>query len=226
MKFEWSRRKAAFLVIFVALSLVAMKVNFSTMLGASNQSFTFFQFLAPIGGGIFSSWFGAAAALLAQGLNFAVFGGKTDLFSLLRFLPPVFAAIYFGSRSKWNVAVPLACMALFWMHPVGSQAPFYALFWLIPVAAKFAGDNLLIRSLGTTFTAHAVGSVAFLYTLPSQPLLWFGLIPVVMYERLVFTLGIAVSFIVVSTLLDALSAKVDLRALRIERRYSLAKAIE
>lgn len=226
MKFEWSRRKAAFLIVFAALSLVACRIDFSSILGAKGQTFTLFQFIAPIGGGIFSSWFGAFAALLAQGLNFAIFGGKTDTFSLLRFLTPVFAAIYFGSKSKWNVAVPLACMALFWVHPVGSQAPVYALFWVIPIAAKFAGDNLLIRSLGTTFTAHAVGSVAFLYTLPSTPILWMGLIPVVMYERLVFTLGIAVSFIVVSTLLDALSAKVDLRALRIERRYSLAKAIE
>jgi len=224
LKFEWSRRKAAFLVIFVALSLVAMKVNFSQVLGTNNQSFTLFQLLAPIGGGLFDPFFGAFSALLAQGVNFAVFGGSTDLFSLLRFLTPVAAAWYFGSKGKWPVAVSLACMALFWMHPVGMMAPVYALFWVIPVAAKFAGDNLLVRSLGTTFTAHAVGSVAFLYALPSQPALWIGLIPVVMYERLVFTLGIAVSFVVVSTLLDALSAKVDLRALRIERRYSLARA--
>ncbi len=214
------------MVVFVALSLVAYRVNFSSVLGTNNQAFTLFQFFAPIGGGLFNPFFGAFSALLAQGLNFAVFGGSTDLFSLLRFLPPVFAAAYFGSRSKWNVAVPLACMALFWMHPVGAQAPFYALFWLIPVAAKFAGDNLLLRSLGTTFTAHAVGSVAFLYTIPSTPLLWIGLIPVVMQERLVFTLGIAASYVVMSTLLDALSAKVDLRALRIERKYSLARVIE
>ncbi len=224
MKFEWSRRKAAFLVIFAVLSLVACRLNFSSVLGANNQSFTLFQFLAPIGGGIFDPFFGAFSALLAQGLNFAIFGGGTDLFSLLRFLPPVFAAAYFGSRSKWTTAVPLACMALFWMHPVGALAPWYALFWLIPVAAKFAGNNLLLRSLGTTFTAHAVGSVAFLYTVPSFPAFWIFLIPVVFYERLVFTLGIAGAFVAVSTVLDLLSMRLNLRALKIERRYSLARA--
>ena len=224
MKFEWSSRKAAFLIVFAVLSLAAYRINFSSVLGASNQSFTLFQFLAPIGGGLFDPFFGAFSALLAQGLNFAIFGGGTDLFSMLRFLPPVFAAVYFGSRNKWTTAVPLACMALFWMHPIGAQAPWYALFWLIPVAAKFAGNNLLLRSMGTTFTAHAVGSVAFLYTVPSIPAFWIFLIPVVFYERLIFTLGIAVSFVALNTLLGLLSTRVDLRSLHIEKRYSLVKA--
>jgi len=221
--FEWSSRKAAFLIIFAALSLVAMRVNFSPLLGTENKSFTFFQFLAPICGGIFDPLFGAFAALLAQGLNFVIFGGPTDLFSLLRFFPAMFAAWYFGTKKKDIMLVPLACMALFWLHPVGAQVPWYALFWVIPIAAKFAGDNLFIRSLGTTFTAHAVGSVAFLYTIPSEPALWIALIPVVFVERFVFASGIAASFIVVSTALEMLSAKVDLRCLNIERRYALVK---
>lgn len=224
MKQVWSSRKAAFLVIFVALSLIACRLNFSSLLGTSNQSFTFFQFLAPIGGGIFSPFFGAFSALLAQGLNFALFGGKTDLFSLLRFLPAMFAAMYFGSKGKSLIAVPLACMALFWLHPVGAQAPFYALFWLIPIAAKYAGKNLFLRSLGTTFTAHAVGSVAFLYTLPSEPALWLALIPVVFFERFVFATGISISYVAMNTVLGLISTRVNLSSLNIERKYALLKA--
>jgi len=220
---ELSNKKVAFLIIFVTLSLVAMRVNFSQLLGTENKSFTFFQFLAPIGGGIFDPLFGSFAALLAQGLNFAIFGGQMDLFSLLRFFPAMFAAWYFGTKKNDILFVPIACMALFWLHPVGAQAPLYALFWVIPVAARFTGNNLFLRSLGATFTAHAVGSIAFLYTIPSEPALWTALIPVVLIERIVFASGIATSFIVVSTALEMLSAKVDLRCLNIERRYALVK---
>lgn len=210
-------------MIFVALAVAASKMNFSSVLGTESQSFTLFQLLAPIGGGLFSPFFGAFAALLAQGVNFAVFGGSTDMFSLLRFFPAMFAAWYFGTKGRNILAVPVLCMALFVLHPVGSQAPWYALFWIIPIAAKFAGSNLGMRALGTTFTAHAVGSVAFLYTIPSSPELWIGLIPVVFFERAVFTAGIAFSYVAVSTLLDLLSTKVDLKALRIEKRYSLVR---
>lgn len=219
-----SSKKIAFLAIFTAISLAAMRINFSPLLGTNNASFTFFQFLAPIGGGIIGPVFGAAAALFAQGANFLVFGGSTDLFSLLRFAPALFAAWYFGSKSGNTLIVPLACMALFWLHPVGAQAPIYALFWLIPVAAHYFKANLFSRSLGATFTAHAVGSVAFIYVLPSTPQLWMALLPVVVFERLLFAGGIAVSFVAMNTLLELLSSRIDLSFLQIENKYALVKA--
>lgn len=222
VKLELSSRKAAFLIVFIALSLAAARINFSPMLGTQNASFTLFQFLAPIGGGIAGPWLGAAAALAAQGLNIALFGGATDLFGVLRLAAAMAAAWYFGSKGQNVLVVPLAAMALYWLHPVGMQAPVYALFWLIPVAAAAFRSNLVARSLGATFTAHAVGTIAFLYTIPSTPELWNALLPVTAYERLVFTAGIGASFVLVNTLLDLLSSRIDLRFLSVERRYSLA----
>ncbi|MDD5317460.1 MAG: hypothetical protein PHF51_01860 [Candidatus ainarchaeum sp.] len=222
--FEVPDKKMAFLLVFSLVSLAAGRLNFSPLLGTENASFTFFQFLAPIGGGIIGPFYGAAAALLAQALNFIAFGGGTDLFSLLRFLPAVFAAWYFGSRSGNALIVPAACMALFWLHPVGAQAPLYALYWLIPIAAKLFSGNLFARSLGATFTAHAVGSVAFIYAIDSAPALWTALIPVVAFERLLFASGIAVSYVAANALLEALSARVDLSFLNLEKRRAPLKA--
>lgn len=164
--------------------------------------------------------------MIAQVMNLVLFGGSTDLFSILRLSTAMFAAWYFGSKGKLPAVVAVACMALFWLHPVGRAAPLYALFWIIPVAAKFAGDNLVIRSLGATFTAHAVGSVVFIYTIPTLPSLWVMLIPVVFMERFVFTAGIAMSCVAVNTILDVVSERINLKALNIDRRYALVRLLE
>lgn len=226
MKLELSSRKAAFLVVFIALSLAAARVNFSSLVGADSKAFTLFQLIAPIGGGLFSAAFGAAAALASQLAGIALYGGDYSLFGMLRLLTPMAAAWYFGSKGNAVLAVPVVAMTLFWLHPVGMLAPAYALFWLAPLAARLAfGGNLFARSLGSTLTAHAVGTIAFLYTLPSTPAMWNSLLPVTAYERLVFAAGIAVSFVAVSTLLDLISRRWDVSFLSVEKRYSLAPSV-
>jgi hypothetical protein len=217
----FDRKKLAFLAAFIAASLAASKINFSPLLGTENQYFTLFQFLSPIGGGIFGSGFGAVAALAAQAVSTAATGAPISAFNLLLLFPPACAAWYFGAKGRAVLAVPLACMALFWLNPVGAQAPLYALFWLVPVAASLARQNLLARSLGTTFTAHAVGSVAFIYSIPSTPELWMALIPVVIAERAIFAAGIAATFVTANAILGALSSKTDLSSLSIDRSPSL-----
>ena len=112
-------------------------------------------------------------------------------------------------------------MLLFWMHPIGRQAGFYPLYWLIPVAAAFYKQNIFARSLGATFTAHAVGSVAFLYAFNLPFEVWAALIPVVAVERLAFASGITVSYYAMNTVLEIASTKVDLSCLHIEKKYAL-----
>jgi hypothetical protein len=112
-------------------------------------------------------------------------------------------------------------MAPFIIHPVGAQAWYYSLYWLIPVAASLLPENLLLRSLGATFTAHAVGGVIWLYTLPSTPGFWTALIPVVAFERIVFAAGIAASFVVFNTVLHKLENRVPQDVVAIDYRYAL-----
>lgn len=95
-------------------------------------------------------------------------------------------------RKKLLLAlVPISCIALFCMHSVGSQAWAYSLFWLIPIAAlTLPHKSLLFHMLGSTFIAHAVGSVRWLYCMPEITAdAWLALIPIVMIERLLFASG-------------------------------------
>jgi len=149
-----------FLLLFTAAVLVADRVNFSKVLGAENQSFTFFQFLGPIAGGFLGAGAGILSVLLAEIISFIYLGKSIELINILRLAPMLFAALYFAKYSKgkfFQAAVPLACMALFITHPVGSQAWYYSLYWLIPAAVLLLPENLFLRSLGATFTAHSIG---------------------------------------------------------------------
>ncbi len=97
--------------------------------------------------------------------------------------------------------VPLFCMALFNSHPVGRLAYLYSLYWLIP-ASLFFLQRLLPQSLQlfsialtSTFLAHALGSVLYIYMYPTTSAFWLALLPVVAFERLLFAGAMAGSFV-------------------------------
>ena len=108
------------------------------------------------------------------------------------------------ATKKTAIIFPI-CITLFLLNPIGRQAWMYSLIWLIPFVATFFKKKLILNSLGATFTAHAIGSVIFLYTFGLTPAIWIGLIPVVFIERGVFTLGIWTSCLVLNTVLDKLT---------------------
>ena len=215
-----------FTLIFSAAALVAMQINFSAVLGgAENQYFTVFQFFGPIAGGFLGPIAGAASVLIAQVASAILVSKQLVLVDYLRFAPMLFAAFYFGAKAKqdWiRVAVPLAAMVLFWANPVGGQAWEYALFWLIPVACVFFfKDSLFAKSIGSTFTAHSIGSVIWLYSFSSTPAFWFALIPVVVYERLLFASGITVSFAAMNSLLLKVENKLPKGVVNTFAKYSV-----
>ncbi len=215
-----NRKKIVFVVIFAVLSLLAYKINFSPLLGTQNQSFTVFQFFAPATGFFLGPFLGAASVFLSQVTAFVLFGRAFSLFGIARLVPMLLAAFYFGTRKKRLVAVvPLACMALFVLHPVGRQAWFYSLYWLIPIAATLFKNRLFIKSLGSTFTAHAVGSVAFLYLIPTTPALWVALIPIVFMERMLFAAGISASFVLFNTVLSWVESRIPAHIVNVDPRY-------
>ena len=220
------KRKIAFLALFTIISLAAYQMKFSTILGVPSQSFNFFQFIGPIGAGIFNTTLGVVSVLFVEVLNFIISGKALDPITLVRFTPMMFAAYYFGSKSRNRVVVPLICMGMFVLNPLGREAWYYSLFWLIPVAAALWKDNLFLRSLGATFTAHAIGAVAFLYAFSIPADVWATLVPITAFERISFAVGISISYIAVNTILNSISSKVDVRALRIDPRYVLFRENE
>ena len=219
-----SPKKILFILAFSLLVLIGSQINFSPLVGAENQFFTLFQFFGPTAGAFLGPVVGASSVLLAELANFLFVGKEFSIINLFRLTPMVLAAIYFGSktlREKRIVsAVPLIAMVAFWLHPVGQEAWFYALYWLIPIVATLK-PNLLSRSLGATFTAHAVGSVAFLYAVPTTPALWISLIPIVAMERGLFALGIATSYVVFNTVM----AKLHLPVFEVNPRYVISKKL-
>lgn len=102
-------------------------------------------------------------------------------------------------RVLLQLALPACCMGLFALHPVGGQAFAYALYWVIPMAIFFINrrvQSVFLVAISSTFIAHAVGSVMWLYTMPMTAEQWLGLIPVVAVERLMFATGATLFYFV------------------------------
>jgi len=218
----------SFVMLFSLLVLAADSINFSAILGgAANQSFTLFQFIGPIAGGFLGAAAGALSVLLAEVVSFFWLGKEVNLVNLLRLAPMLFAAIYFAKYARGKFAgalVSLACMAAFIAHPVGQQAWVYSLYWLIPAIALVLPEHLFLRSLGSTFTAHSIGSVIWLYAFPSTAVFWLALIPVVAVERLLFASGISISYVAMNALFSRVEAIAKSGFVFVDQRYALVPA--
>ncbi len=226
----FTKKRLIFLAIFTILALIAKQINFSPLIGAENQSFTLFQFFGPVAGAFLGSIFGVIAVLFAELIDFFVVGKEATWINIFRLAPMLFAVYYFGSKKKsLNVFIPLAAMILFIIHPVGRQAWLYSLFWLIPIIARLLPNKYAygvpLRSLGATFTAHAVGSVLFIWSIPTDPGMWIGLLSVTAFERLMFALGIGISYVGFNALMDKVLVKLNIKVpsdvLKIEKRFTV-----
>tara|TARA_Y100000310_G_scaffold265253_1_gene276178 strand:+ start:230 stop:949 length:720 start_codon:yes stop_codon:yes gene_type:complete len=228
----FTKKRVIFLLAFFALVLIGKNVNFSSVIGADSQFFTLFQFFGPTAGAFLGPIFGIIAVVFAQLADVLIVGKEFSFINLLRFLPMLLAVYYFGTKKRtWGIIIPALCMFLFIIHPVGNQVWFFSLYWLIPILGKVLPKKipgkLFFRSYGATFTAHAVGSVLWLYTIPMEAGVWASLIPIVAYERFLFGLGIAGSFVIFTTALDYVTKKwkVPKKVLSVDRRYTLMRLL-
>jgi len=220
-----SARGIVFLALFAVLTFVGLNVDVFSVMGESGKAFTLFEFFGPIAGG-FLGLGGVAVVFVAKLANALLSGSSLGLIDLVKLTPMMFAAYYFwkkgarGMEDKVGIAVPALAMIAFWIHPVGAESWYYALYWLIPIAARFLPQHLILRSLGATFMAHCVGSILFLYTIPTTAALWAMLIPVVALERGLFALGIAGSYIVFTNILESMDSLLDVKKfINIEKDY-------
>jgi len=236
----FSKTGIIFIALFIILTYVGKQINFSPLLGldaGEYQFFTLFQFLGPITGGFLGAMLGTISVVFTELINFVLVGKEINFVNIFRLLPMVFAAYYFAKNKsrmfddKLSILIPLVCIIAFVLHPIGAQSWYYASFWLIPIVVKFFKDNLFLRSLGATFTAHAIGSVIFLYTIPTSPELWGVILPgVVIFERIIFALGISASYVIMNSLLNRLNSLnlINLkRIIKIDEKYVIsAKSLE
>ncbi|MFC1687334.1 hypothetical protein ACFL0L_02050 [Patescibacteria group bacterium] len=209
------------------LGFIALQIPFSVLIGGQDQHFSLFDFIAPALGGFIGSITGVFSVIGVKALHALFHNDTFDTLTIIRLFPLAFGALYFGlKRHKHFMAlVPFAAIILFTIHPEGRSAWFYSLFWLIPIVSLFVKKSLFFNSLGSTFTAHAVGSVAFLYAfnLPSE--VWIALIPIVFIERMLFTSGIAIFYLTFNTALSYISKLkyVPMLSRFVDSRYVLSK---
>jgi len=146
--------------------------------------------------GAFGGILGASVVCVIRMIVHCIIFKTLALSSLAFFVPGYCASIYWAtSSSVIRFFLPLACMVLFIAHPIGGQAFLYSLYWLIPVVLFFIPrQSLFLNALGSTFVAHAVGSVIWLYTVPMSAAIWLSLIPVVAVERLLFACSMVVLY--------------------------------
>jgi len=218
-------KKILFIIIFIILGLAVSRIFISPIVGSS-QSFTPLEFFGPTAGMFLGSWLAAIAIFFVKLFSAIITKQPFDLVTIIRFFPMVLAAAYFGMKksNKLILVVPLVCMFLFMIHPQGQKAWFYSLYWLIPVICFFKKDRLILNALGSTFTAHAIGSVAFLYAFNLPASVWIGLIPVVFVERILFASGIWLTYLVLNTGLEKLviKRKISLLEPLLNQKYTLS----
>jgi len=224
------QRKILFIIIFVILGLIASQVQLSPIIGAKGQSFTPLEFLGPSSGMFLGSLPGAISVFFVK-LFSAIFAHQEfNIATIIRLFPMMFAAIYFGLKKtgkleKLILIIPILAILLFILHPEGKKAWFYSLYWLIPIFAFFKKERLIFNALGSTFTAHCIGSVAFLYAFNLSAPIWIGLIPVVFVERCSFGLGIWATYLLLNNVLEKLLTKAKILALEplVNQKYILSK---
>lgn len=198
------KKNILFIAVFTILGLIALQIPFTNVLG-SNTKFTLFDFFAPSAGAFIGTLPGIVSLLVIQVVNIFLHGGKiVETGVLLRLFPVLFATFYFSKKRRINLLIPITAIVLFNLHPIGRSAWQYSMFWLIPVAAHFFRKNLFVRSLGATFTAHAVGGALWVWTFGLSKEIWLALIPQTAMERVLFASGIAGFYVVMTNILGRL----------------------
>jgi len=204
----FTKHNILFISIFTVLGLLALQVPFTQLVG-SKVKFTLFDFFGPVAAGFIGVVPGVISVFLMQFVNFLAHGAQVvDGGTIIRFFPMLFAAWYFGRKSRFNWIVPLLAIAAWLAHPIGRSVWYYAMFWLIPIVMYFARDRfLLARALGATFSAHAVGGALWIWVFALPKAVWVSLIPVVAMERTLFAVGIAATYVVLNNALAFLVKK-------------------
>lgn len=207
------KEKLLSIILFTFLGLLALQIPFTRLLG-SNVKFTLFDFFAPTLGAFLGTVPGVISVLSMQVINLILHGSKFDVGGIIRLFPTLFAVIYFSKKRTVNLIIPLLCIIAFNLNPIGRSAWQYSLFWLIPIAAHFYRKNLpagrqdlFVKSLGATFTTHAVGGALWIWTFGLSKQIWLALIPQVIIERTLMAAGITISYVFIAKAIQFASAK-------------------
>lgn len=204
MKMIKNSLKAA---LYAGLVKCSGLVKVSFLLGSQMIWFSAANSVLPLAGA-FGGVMGSALVFLVRQLLHLIFFKTVSLSFLAFCVPGLCASLYLATNHYViRLLLSIACMGLFMVHPVGAQAFVYSLYWLIPVVLFFVPQrSFFLQALGSTFVAHAVGSVIWLYTVPMTAHMWIALMPIVLLERVLFALGMVIAHRMLSFIFGAIDA--------------------
>lgn len=189
--------------LFILLEFILLNFDVIKIVGVDNAAFPAAAAFAPAVAGIIGPI--AFWIIVLTNTTFALVSGnlfgKAFLVILVYMgIPLAFASLYFGGKSRRIILVPLICMLLFWLHPIGFQVWYFAMLWLIPIVIRFIpeirGISPVLNGIGTAFVDHAVGSILYLYAIDIPAIAWQSVFLQAIFERITFGLGIAISYFV------------------------------
>lgn len=190
------------MAVLSAVFVLLHYVKLSTFAGDSLSYFSLASVVMPLSGLLGMGFVGfTIVARLAMGVLLS----GTPLSATVYYVPTFCASAYWTAKSKlFSVVVPLVCMFFFLLHPVGSQAWLYSCYALVPVCLSFFPRKFpFTHALTSTFIAHSVGSVMWVYLNPAvtaESLL--ALIPIVAVERFLFAVGMTAVYYAVHYVKD------------------------
>lgn len=206
----------------IAASIALLSLIKISMFSEQSVAFSYSHCLSPLIG-IFAGVPGAFLLFFIR--SFFKFCTQFCTFSTVHaavcacHLPTLAAALYLSILSSSQhtthfykklvfALIPILCILIFCIKTYGTVACFYSVFWFIPLATLFTPhNNFYAHMLGSTFTAHAVGSVLWLFFGPAMtPEMWVGLMPIVVIERLLFASGMMISYSMVTGIISRYNA--------------------
>src|SRR3989338_9597017 len=102
-----NKQKILFAVIFTILGFIALEVKLTNLAG-SKATFTLFDAFAPIAGTFLGGAFGIVSVIVMKVLNGFVYKADiVDIGFVIRLIPTLFAVLYFSSRRKSLLIVPI-----------------------------------------------------------------------------------------------------------------------
>ena len=234
-------RDSFFAFFFMMGIIVFSKIKLHHIFG-TNAKFSLLTMFGPCVEAFIGTGLSLVVILGARFLQIIIgISGAPNVFSYIIYLPIFFASHWFGNlvkgmgkenkRSiKYLAVIPLGCMMLFILHPIGREVWYFSLFWLIPIiilmVSNYLEEKLMEReiilvylyALAATFVDHCVGSVLFLYFLRIPAVYWRIAIPYVPLERAVYALGIAFFYLFIRKSVDALHTIVIIGFIQVQER--------
>lgn len=174
-------------VSFLCSAFLLMRfAKISHIVGSSFSFFSMSDVVMPLSG-LLGIGFSLFIILIRGGLKMAL--QNFAFYKLVYHIPGFCASAYWATENKLiSLIIPALCMGAFLYHPVGFAAAPYSFYWFIPMALYFVPrKTIFMHSLASTFIAHAVGTIVYLYMNPTMSVAqWYALIPLVAVERFVF----------------------------------------